>query len=310
MSSSHWGRLFLVSGATCAVLMAFRKYSRKEIPEEEIYDDEGSPKLLDLISPPKYTIKVSKIAFLATSLYLSWRLIVVSFRVGIFYALSFSTLWFNYYTKLKVYHWKLGSVLAAGGCFITSAYFFKAIGSEFVYYMLCNLLASAPAGYCVYQNVSMRKNDIQRRLDSFQDSEKFKRIMSSVSPSNIENHWKKRDPKNKGLTAEEVEKLVDELVENMMHNVMDVFNEHFPEGTYANLFLRGLPIRKYVETFTKMILADKDLFVGGKIKMEDFQNYFGRKIPTIYQKLKSLITETSSLTGAIRFAGTLNSFGT
>lgn len=308
---AYWGKIFLLSGATCAVTLGYLRWSKwEETIEDEVSSDcEGKTfDVQKVILPPSYTIKVAKFSLIITGAYLALRLFKEGFRGGVYYALSLSTLLLNY-TNKTIAGWKLGSVLAAGGCFLTTAYVVRMIGTELGYFLLCNVIVAAPAGYCFYVNVRENQGRITKKISSIPDSSWYKNMEKLFSPQSLGQRWSDHDVNGSGLSMEEVKNLVDELLAIGLDSTVDGLGNYFPEGTAANNYV-VTAVKSSVRELASSFLESLNLEAGRRITKEEFlaiasTSYLADSV----RKLLAQLAQTTSISGAIGLARSFNAIG-
>jgi len=305
----HWGKVFLISGATCAIMVGYIRQKKQQDQSEEtkVHEREGST-LLDIIRPPQYTVTAVKISVCTTGAYLTWRLLRVASNGLFYYTISLSTLLLNY-TPITVSEFKLGSIIAPVGIFLTTAYFLRSIGTELAYFALCNLLIGAPALYSMFENARTSRDRILSQLTNLQDSEGILELKNSFTKQNLEDQWRRRDPRNRGLSIEEVESLVDEIVGNVLENAMEILKNYFPEGTTGDYILSRA--KGYVEVnlgkATSMLLKEQPR--GIKIKRDEFLKISEEAIPLLIDCFNRTLSQMTSIGGAFAMAKDFNSIG-
>jgi len=305
----HWGKLFLISGATCAIMAGYirQKKQQNQSGETEVHDCEGLT-LLDIIRPPQYTVTAVKISACLTGAYLTWRLLRVASNGLFYYTISLSTLLLNY-TPISVSGFKLGSIIAPAGIFLTTAYFLRSIGTELAYFAICNALVGAPALWSMFENTRTSRDRILSQLTNLQDSEGILELKNSFTKQNLEDQWKRRDPMNRGLSMEEVESLVDEIVGNVLETAMELLKNYFPKGTSGDYILSRA--KGYVEgnlgKATSMLLKDQPR--GIRIKRDEFLKISEEAIPLLVDCFNKTLSQMTSISGAFAMAKDFNSIG-
>jgi len=305
----HWGKLFLISGATCALMAGYIRHSKQQDQSEEtkVLDREGST-LLDIIRPPQYTVTAIKISACTTGVYLTWRLLRVTSEGLFYYSVSLSTLLLNF-TPISVLDFKLGSILAPIGIFLTSAYFLRSVGTELAYFTICNALIGAPALYGMYENARMSRDRIIRQLTNFQDGDGILELKRCFTKQNLEDRWRRRDPRNRGLSVEEVESLVDEIVGNVLENAMQILQSYSPVGTSGDYILSRA--KGYIEVnlgkATSLLLKEQPR--GTRIKRDEFLKISEQAIPLLVNCLNETLSQMTSISGALALAKDFNSIG-
>jgi len=305
----HWGKLFLISSATCAVMAGYIRYRIQEDESEEtkLQDREGST-LLDLIRPPQYTVTAVKISACTTGAYLSLRLIKVASKGLFYYTISLSTLMLNY-IPISVLDFKLGSILAPLGIFLTSAYFLRTVGTEVSYFAICNTLVAAPALYAMYQNALTSRDRIVRQLTNLKDGEGILELKKSFTKQNLEDRWRRRDPHNRGLSVDEVKSLVDEIAGNVLDNAMEILKNYVPVGTkgdYIASKAKGY-IEENLEKATALLLKEQPR--GVKIRKDEFLQISEMAIPLLINSFNKTLSQMTSISGALALAKDFNSIG-
>lgn len=310
---SHWSKLLVLSGTTCAVTVGYVLYNEKENPTEEqegelsLGESEESG-LYSELKPPLCTTKVLKVSLVTTGVYLTWRLFATTARVVTFYGISLCTLLLNK-TSMRVGRLKLGSILAAAGCFFTTAYFMQSVGTEVGWFLLCNALVGIPAAYCISQKLTTNQDLITRRLTSIRESDQFRDVLGTFSQQNLEAQWLKHDPYDKGLKVDEVKKIVDEIVCNMLNIGVDALENQCREVSLMNYIMGSiaphLKDRSRVEKLSQSIFNKIDVPTAGIIYKEEFLTISETSTKT----LKEMFSQSMSFTGAVGLARKFNRIG-
>jgi len=299
----------VLSGATCAVTLGYMWHNNKEMT-----DQEGEPSdpeesgLLSQLKPPLYTVKILKVSIFTSGAYLTWRLFWATAKVTTFYGISLGTLLLNK-TSMTIGSCKLGSILAATGCFCTTAYFMQSVGSEIGCFLLCNTLVSIPAAYCISKNISARQELISRELTNIRESRSFQDVLATFSQQNLETQWMKYDPQDKGLKVEKVKKIVDVLVGNALSRAVDSLEEQCSESIPMKYILGSIgPLLKdqsRVEKLSSSIFEKIESTSGDTIYRKEFLVISETSIRT----LREMFSQSMSITGAIGLARKFNRIG-
>jgi len=306
---THWSKFLVLSGATCVATLGYVLYNEKEKTSEEgeLSDPEESG-LISQLRPPAYIVKLLKVSLATSGAYLFWRLFKTMARVITFYGFSLGTLLLNK-TAARLGNWKLGSIMAATGCFFTTAYFMQAVGSEVGWFLFCNALVSAPAVYCISQKMSTRQELISRQLTSIRDSDQLRGFLNTFSQENLEAQWVKYDPNGRGLEVEEVKVIVDELVGNALNRGVDALEnqcqESIPMRYIVGAIVPYLKDLSRVEKLSGSIFEKIEMSTNGRIYKEEFMTIS----ETSGKALKELFSQSMSISGAIGLARKFNSIG-
>jgi len=304
---THWSKLLVLSGATCVATLGYMWYHEKESFEQEgeLSDPEESG-LISQLRPPPYTVQVLKVSLGISGVYLTWRLFKATARVVTFYGISLGTLLLNG-TSMRLAGWKVGSILAATGCFFTTAYFMQAVGSEVGWFLFCNVLVGVPAAYCISQKITTRQELISRKLSSFRESNKFREMVHTFSQKNLEAHWMKHDPRNRGLRVEQVKIIVDDLVGNVLSGGVDALEEQCQDSVSMKYILESIAphLKDRSEKLSESIFERIKSTTGDKIYKEEFLTLSETSAKTI----REMFSQSMSITGAIGLARKFNRIG-
>lgn len=305
----YWGNIFMYSAATCALTLGYLRYSKWEETIEDEINSECEGKTSDVqkvLLPPRYTIVVAQISLVTTGLYLALRLFKEGFRGGVYYLVSLSTLLLNWCTNKKISGIKLGSVLAAAGCCLTTTFVLRTIGTEVGYFVLCNVLVAAPAVYCSYVNFRANQDRISKKLSSIPDSTWYKNMERLFSPQSLAQRWSEHDVNGSGLSLEEVRKLVDELLAIALDSTVNGLNNYFPEGTAANNYVVA-GVKTAVRELASRFFESIDLEAGRRISKEEFLTIFSASY--VLDSVRKLLAQTTSISGALGLARSFNVIG-
>lgn len=303
---AHWGKLFFLSGATCIGTAGYLYWNREKqehIHVEKMSREDSSMSerchegvsLWNSLFPPSWTFTVMKISAYLSGAYLAIRLLREGFRGGVYYALSLSFLSLNL-TGIKIGRVKLGALLAATGCFFTTAYSLRAVSSDIGCFFLCNFVVSCPALWYFYVNAKEEEDRVKNSCSEF----------LSRCKTTLEEEWAKSDQENGGLSIDEVEDFTVEIAGNVWDESVKVLN--IEEKSLLNILNMSKPLAtKWFGGITKTILID-ELDSEGKIKIENFLKIYEHALKATLGFCKDMVSTTSP-SGFMNLLGRLNSFG-